>query len=137
MEWESWSTPPLLAWPQTALIPFVNVTMLLAGLMVLAPTGQVPAGVHLQLPRAITAEAVGQAGVVLTITDQRLLYLNGELVTTAELGARLAPLLRGGRTVLIQADRQVPMGLVAEVWDACRQLGAARVAMATTTPASE
>lgn len=135
MAWDSWPSPPLLTWPQTAVIPLVNVTLLLAGLVMLSPTTQVPAGLPLQLPRAITAEAVGQAAVVLTITERQLLYLNGELVTMAELGTRLTPLLSGGRAVLIQTDRQVPMGIVAEIWDTCRRLGASRVAMATAAPA--
>lgn len=136
MNSEAWHPVPPLLGPSLVIVPLVNVTLLLAGFLLISPTWLTATGVPLQLPNAVTAEVVGQAGVTLIITDQRLIYLNGELTTLDELPSRLGP-LAAKRTVLIRADHQVPIGQIATIWDLCRQAGAARIAMATTKPAAE
>lgn len=135
MRLRAWAPLPLLHWPEAALIPFVNMALLLLGLMTLGPALSTPTGMPLQLPRAVTAEALGGAGVVMTVTEQRLIYLNGQLITLEELSQHLAPLLAvsgPATTVLIKADQRVPIDTLTRVWDTCRQLGVARVAVATT-----
>jgi len=132
----AWHPVPPLLGPSTVIIPFVNVALLLTGFLLISPTWLTVTGVPLQLPNAVTAEVVGQAAVTLIITNQRLLYLNGELTTLEELPSRLGP-LAAKRTVLIRADRQVPIGQIAAIWDLCRQAGASRIAMATTKPSAE
>lgn len=132
----TWHPVPPLLGPSIAIVPFVNVALLLTGFVLISPTWLTATGVPLQLPSAVTAEVVGHASVTLIITDQRLLYLNGELTTLEELPARLST-LAAKRTVLIRADRQVPIGHLAVIWDLCRQAGASHIAMATTKPAAE
>ena|SRR3989338_3344944 len=136
MRFRTWAPLPLFGWPQVALIPLVNVVILLLGFLTLQSSLFVPAGLSLQLPKAVTAEAVGGAGVVITVTDQRLIYVNGQLTSSEELAAILQPALRHTPTVLIKADAQTPIGDMARIWDLCRQLGASRIAMATTKPSS-
>lgn len=127
-----WTAPALITWPSAVVIPFLTVGLLVTGFVVLGPSFLTPAGVPLQLPRAVTAEAVGPAGVVITMTDPSLIYVNGQLTTLDDLPQLLKPLLAAQAAVLIKADARVPMGQMAKVWDLCRQLGASRVAMATT-----
>ena len=134
MRLRAWQSPSLLLWPSAALAPLINVVLLLVGFVLQSPAFGTSTGVSLQLPHAVTAEAVGAGAVVITVTDQHLIYLNGLLTTMDELPTRLTPLLTETRAVLIKADRQVPLGLVASLWDVCRQRGATHIAMATTTP---
>lgn len=130
-----WTPLPPLPWPHATLIPCLNVGLLLIGWLLLGPAFSTSAAVPLQLPNAVTAEAVGGDAVVITITAQSLTYVNDQLITTDELRAALRPLLQDRRPVLIRADARVPIGQLAALWDICRQLGAGRVAMATTSPA--
>ncbi len=134
MRWGHWHPPALLRWPHTAVLPLVNVLLVLVGFAGLSPIFLTPTGISVQLPQAVTAEAVGGAGVVITISSPRLLYLNGQLLTVQELPPRLTVLLTEDprRAVLIEADRQVEMGQVAAVWDVCRHVGVTRISMATT-----
>lgn len=136
MRLKDWQPLPLAEWPQTA-IPLINVMLLFAGFLLLAPMLLTPAGIPLQLPRAITAEAVGGAGITITITDQQLVYVNGHLTAMEELPRQMEAIVAANRstTVLIRSDQRVPVALLARLWDLCRQLGVARVAMATTKPA--
>src|SRR3989338_453777 len=83
MRFRTWAPLPLFGWPQVALIPLVNVVILLLGFLTLQSSLFVPAGLSLQLPKAVTAEAVGGAGGVITVTDQRLIYVNGQLTGSA------------------------------------------------------
>lgn len=136
MSGRPWPAPVLITWPSAAVIPVITVALLLTGFILLGPSFTTATGVPLQLPSAVTAEAVGAASVVITVHDAALVYVNGQLTTLEELATTLPPLVAGGQTVLIKADAQVPMGVMATVWDRCRQAGAARIAMATTHPAS-
>ena len=134
MRFRSWTSLAPLTWPHALLVPVLNVWLLLAGWVLLGPTFTTAAAVPLQLPGAVTAEAVGGAPIIITLTAQSLVYLNDRLITTEELPTALTPLIRQGQTVLIKADAHVPVGQLATLWDICRQLGAARIAMATTAP---
>lgn len=134
MWFRAWKPLPPLVWPSAALVPLLNVWLLLVGWVLLGPVFTTAAAVPLQLPGAVTAEAVGNASVVITLTSQSLLYLNDRLIAAEELRTALAPLVRQGQTVLIKADALVPIGQLAALWDTCRQLGATRIAMATTAP---
>lgn len=126
------TAPPLITWPSAAIIPLVNVALLVTGFLLLGPSFVTATGVPLQLPNAVTAESVGSAAVTITITETGLLYVNGRLTALEELTTTLPPLVATGQTVLIKADARVPMGTMAAVWDRCRQAGAARIATATT-----
>ncbi len=129
-----WQAPALLLWPQAALVPLVNIALLLIGFLLLGPSLVTPTGIPLQLPGAITAEALGDSAVIVTITEHELVYLNGQLTTWDELPGRLGPLLGRGGQVLIKADHDVSMGRMTQLWDLCRKAGASRVALATTRP---
>lgn len=133
---DEWRPPPLLLWSQTVLVPWANVMLLLLGFVLLGPTLQTRSGLSVTLPHAVTAQAVGAAGVVITVTEQSLIYVNGHLTTLDELPVALAPLFASNPTVLIESARQVPIGQMAQIWDLCRQLGATQISMATTAPAA-
>lgn len=132
MWFRAWKPLPPMAWPSAILVPVLNVWLLLVGWVLLGPAFTTTAAVPLQLPPAVTAEAVGDTPIVITLTPQSLIYLNDRLIAVEELRTALVPLVRQGHAVLIKADAQAPVGRLAALWDLCRQLGVARIAMATT-----
>lgn len=132
MWFRTWKPLPPMAWPSAILVPVLNVWLLLAGWVLLGPAFTTTAAVPLQLPAAVTAEAVGDTPIVITLTPQSLIYLNDRLIAIEELPTALGPLARQGHAVLIKADAQSSIGRLAALWDMCRRLGVTRVAMATT-----
>ncbi len=124
--------PPLILWP-AAWIPLINVTLLLLGFVLLSPVMQTPSGVPFELPQTLTAEALTGPSATVIITEQESLYLNGTLTTLEEFPQLFESLQLQGQTILIQVDRRVPLGQVAQVWDLCRRLGARRIHLATTS----
>lgn len=134
MRLRDWRPLPLITGFQATFVPFINVMWLLVGFLALSPAFLTLTGVPIQLPKAVMAEAVGGAGIVITVTESRLIYLHGQLIRLEELSDQLKVLVAAqqGPTVLIKADHRVPMETVAQIWDVCRRLGVARIAMATT-----
>jgi biopolymer transport protein TolR len=70
---------------------------------------------------------------VLTITKDRLLYLNERPLPLANLETRLRDLLRdrADRTLFIKADKDLVYGAVVETMDRVRRAGVERVGMVT------
>lgn len=125
-------SPELLTWPEIVWAPAVTLMMFLIGWIPLSPLFISATGIAVQLPPAVTAEVVGTAGVVITITDDRRIYVNGELADMEGLEKNLSPLIRQQPSVLIKADRKASMEVLGQVWDVCRKAGASKISMATS-----
>ena len=109
--------------------PLVDVTLvLLIIFMVAAPL--LEQGIKIALPQAGTSKRVGGAGVSLTLTRERIVYFNSEVVTQKELRRRLTDLPHG-QPVLIRADRDAYVSRLVELWDLCRELGFQEVHIST------
>ena len=91
-------------------------------------------GIRINLPKALTSEAIPEKGMVVTVTQDNLIYLNERAVTLADLAKRLEQAAAQDQPLLIRADRQAEIGKVVEVWDLCRDIGIKRVNIATTQP---
>ena len=94
-------------------------------------SAQTQAGIKVSLPKAVTSEAVGKGAPVISVTREKLLYLNGEPVSSEELYGRLKG-RPAGQAVLIKADKGVALERVVEVWDICKRSGVQQVNIATT-----
>ena len=91
-------------------------------------------GIRINLPKALTSEAIPEKGVVVTVTEDNLIYLHERAVTLTDLAKRLEQAAAQDQPLLIRADRQAAIGKVVEVWDLCRDIGIKRVNIATTQP---
>ena len=91
-------------------------------------------GIRINLPKALTSEAIPEKGVVVTVTEENLIYLNERAVTLADLASRLEQAAAKHQSLLIRADRRASLGKVVEVWDLCRDIGITQVNIATTQP---
>ena len=130
--------------PQAAvnLVPMVDVVFQLVLFFLVSTTLALVPGIRLQLPASGTAENVAVRQLVVTVVSTTELWFNNEpLASPAELDARLAGMTEADRqaleSVIIEADQQVPYGLMIEVLDALRRNGLKDVGLRTRNRAAQ
>jgi biopolymer transport protein TolR len=113
-------------------IPLVDVVLvLLLIFMLTAP--MMYRGIDVNLPRSASRPTAIEERLVLTLTKDRLLYLNDRILPLTTLEPRLRELLRdrADKTVFIKADKDLAYGYVVETMDRIRRAGVERVGMVT------
>jgi len=91
----------------------------------------IQAGIKINLPRAVTSEAVKLENIEIIISGENVTYLNGKVVTREELKTLLVQGTKNKLTVLIKADKRASLGRVVEIWDMCREAGVSQINIAT------
>ncbi|HEV8306727.1 MAG TPA: biopolymer transporter ExbD [Methylomirabilota bacterium] len=113
-------------------IPLVDVVLvLLLIFMLTAP--MMYRGIDVNLPRTSSKPTAIEERLVLTITKDRLLFINDRALPLATLETRLRDLLRDrtDKTIFIKADKDIAYGYVVETMDRVRRAGVERVGMVT------
>jgi biopolymer transport protein ExbD len=118
------------------LVPMVDVVFQLVLFFLVSTTLALVPGIRLKLPASGTAERVPVRQLVVTVASATELWVNNEAVTgTSELNDRLVAMSEDDRaaieSVIIEADQQVPYGLMVEVLDALRRNGLKDVGLRT------
>jgi biopolymer transport protein TolR len=119
------------------IIPFVDVVLvLLLIFMLTAP--MMYRGIDVNLPKSSGSPAVVEERLVLTLTKDRAMYLNRELVAAATLESQLRTAFehRTDRTLYLKADEGLAYGAVMETMDRIRRAGIDRLGMVTDPPAA-
>lgn len=114
--------------------PLIDIVFLLLIFFLLTWNflAQSQAGIKVNLPKAVTSEAVAEESLIISITGENLIYFNDKIVTSKELASKLEGLSPRKKSLLIKADRRASLGRVVEVWDICRNVGISQVNIATT-----
>ncbi len=113
-------------------IPLVDVVLvLLLIFMLTAP--MMYRGIEVSLPKTSGKPTAIEERLVLTITKDRLLFLNERVLPLTVLEPRLRELMkdRGDKTIFIKADKDLAYGYVVETMDRVRRAGVERVGMVT------
>ncbi len=118
------------------LVPMVDVVFQLVLFFLVSTTLALVPGIRLKLPASGTTERVPVRQLVVTIASPTELWLNNDPVASpADLDKRIAAMSEADRKVLesviIEADQQVPYGLMVEVLDALRRNGLKDVGLRT------
>jgi len=114
----------------------VDVVFQLVLFFLVSTTLALVPGIRLKLPASGTTERVAVRQLVVTVASATELWLNDEKVADpSELNERLAAMSEDDRaaleSVIIEADQQVPYGLMVEVLDALRRNGLKDVGLRT------
>lgn len=115
----------------------INVTSMVDVMMVLliifmltAPFIQ--AGIQVKLPRAKSTVIKETDAVVVSVTKDRKVYVNSDLVPEEQLGSTLATLKAAGEErIFVRADQDVPYGAVMSVIGEVKAAGISDVGMIT------
>ncbi len=110
--------------------PLVDVMLvLLIIFMVTAPMMQ--SGITVNLPSAETRSNPSSGGIVLTVTKERTVYVDGRIINLHLLESRLQNSFYGRekKIVFLKADRDVNYGFVIEIMDIVKRAGVETVGM--------
>lgn len=111
--------------------PFVDVMLvLLIIFMVTAP--MMTEGLEVDLPQTRTVEnlSIEAENIILTIKKDGTIYLNTYLVSIDELGDKLHLLVKSqNKDLLLQADKEIPYGVIVDVMGRIREAGIERLGM--------
>lgn len=116
---------------QIDIAPLIDIVFQLLIFFMLTSSFVMQPGIKVNLPKAVTSEVIKFENIDILITSENVTYLNGKVVTTAELKTLLKQAAKRNQTILIKADRRASLGRVVEVWDLARELGITQINIAT------
>ncbi|MCM2971139.1 ExbD/TolR family protein [Larsenimonas suaedae] len=115
------------------LTPMLDVVFIMLIFFIVTTSFVRESGVEIDRPEAKGAVSQQSAQVLVAITANGTLWLNGETVSPDQVGQKVADAVRqGSGNVVVQADRRSQTGLLVETMDAIRQAGVDNVAVAAT-----
>lgn len=113
------------------LTPLVNVFFLLFIFFLFTSSFIFQPGIKVNLPKAVTSEAIQQENTVIVITRDDKLYLEDREISQDELVSRLAMIAKAKSGLIIKADSRASLGRIVGIWDLCRREGVSQVNIAT------
>ncbi|MBU2063305.1 MAG: biopolymer transporter ExbD [Candidatus Omnitrophica bacterium] len=113
--------------------PLVDMVFLLLIFFMLTSSFIIMPGIKINLPKAVTSEAIREKNIIITINNENAIYLNEKPITTTELTQYLAEVVKSKKEkpLLIKADKDAQLGIVVKIWDICRKVGITQINIAT------
>ncbi|MCX2523650.1 ExbD/TolR family protein [Larsenimonas rhizosphaerae] len=119
------------------LTPMLDVVFIMLIFFIVTTSFVKESGVDIERPEASGATAQPSAQVMVAITSEGALWLDGETINPDQVGSAVAQAVkRSGGGVVVQADRRSRTGLLVETMDAIRQAGVDDIAVAATRSGS-
>lgn len=112
--------------------PFVDVVLvLLVIFMITAP--MMIRGIDVQVPRTETRNVQPEERLILTVTKDKIIYLDEQPITLSRLEKVLTGLRKRNpqAAVFLRADENVSYGVVVQVMDVVKKAGIDRLGMVT------
>jgi len=116
---------PLLA------VGFINFILTLELLIMSTTIFARPSGVQMEFPSFKEGAYSGAQGVVITVTSENVIYIDGRVVTLNELRRFLAQGNFRRDALMVKVDKRASMGRVADILDLCRGISGASVNVST------
>jgi biopolymer transport protein ExbD len=113
------------------IVPLINIVFLLIIFFMLTSSFVIQPGIKVNLPKAITSEAVKYENAQIIISSENIIYFNDQAISTQELETLLKQVAKNKQGVLIKADKHASLGMAVEIWDMCRDLGVTQINIAT------
>ncbi|MFO7529592.1 MAG: biopolymer transporter ExbD [Marinobacter sp.] len=114
------------------LTPMLDVIFIMLIFFIVTTSFIKESGVEIERPESSTAAPRPNAQVMVALTAEGAVWVDGEAVDAHRVGERVAALISGEGGVVIQADRASTTGLLVEVMDRLRQANVEDVAVATS-----
>ena len=112
-------------------VSFINFVLMVVILIISTTIFARPSGVQLQFPVFQEGGNATGMGVVIMVTSENVIYIDGRVVTLNELRRFLAQGNFRRDTLMIKADPRASMGRVADILDLCRGISGASVNVST------
>ena len=114
------------------LTPMLDVVFIMLIFFIVTTSFIKESGVEIERPEASAATPRPDAQVLVAITPEGAVWVDGKPVDTHRIGQQVAGMLSDEGTVVIQADRASTTGLLIEVMDRLKQAGVEQVAVAAS-----
>ena len=114
------------------LTPMLDVVFIMLIFFIVTTSFIKESGVEIQRPESSAAAPQPDAQLMVAITPEGAVWVDGEPVDAHRVGDAVAALVSDEGGVVIQADRDATTGLLIEVMDRIRQAGVEKVAVAAT-----
>jgi biopolymer transport protein ExbD len=116
------------------MMSLADIIFLLLIFFLLSSTFILQTGIKVHLPQTTVGEPTAEKALVISVARDGSVYLNEDLVSRAELVARIRQMLVSrDQIVIIRADRSLALDRVVEVMDVAKSSGASRFLIATET----
>jgi biopolymer transport protein ExbD len=116
-------------------VGFINFILTIEVLMMSTTIFARPSGVQMEFPslKEGMAQAPALAGreIVITVTSENVIYIDGRVVTLNELRRFLARGNFRNNALMVKVDPRASMGRVADILDLCRGISGASVNVST------
>lgn len=112
-------------------VSFINFVLMAVILIMSTTIFARPSGVQMEFPSFKEAGSSPDRSVVITVTSENVIYINGRVVTLNELRRFLAQGNFRRDALMIKADAKASMGRVADILDLCRGILGASVNVST------
>lgn len=112
------------------LTPMLDVVFIMLIFFIVTTSFIKESGVEIERPESSAATPRADAQVLVAITPEGAVWVDGEPVDIHRVGTRVSGLLSDDGSALIQADRNATTGVLIEVMDRLRAAGVERVAVA-------
>lgn len=114
------------------LTPMLDVVFIMLIFFIVTTSFIKESGVEIQRPESSAASPRPDAQLMVAITPEGAVWVDGRPVDAHRVGEAVAALLGDDGGVVIQADRQATTGLLIEVMDRLREAGVEEMAVAAT-----
>ena len=112
-------------------IGFFNFILMVVVLIMSTTIFARPSGVQMEFPAFKEGINLWGQGVVITVTGENVIYIDGHVVTLNELRRFLAKGNFRRDALMIKVDARASMGRVADILDLCRGISGASVNVST------
>ena len=116
---------------QIFFVPFLNIVILLLLIFIFIGSFVQQPGLKFSLPVSVLNSMVQLKSIELVIKGDSVIYLNRHIISPEELKSVFKEASRRNYSVLIKADKNTPLGKVAQVCDLARLSGIVQVNIAT------
>lgn len=123
--------------PRVDIVPMIDVMFILVVFFMLSTTFRSePAGIQVDLPKAVTGVVQEQAELRITVNEQGAMFVNGVSAGADQLReqVRQAVAVRPDTIIIVSADRKVAYDYVVRAMDLAREGGAYRIALSVESP---
>lgn len=116
---------------QIDIAPLIDMVFQLLIFFMLTSSFVMQPGIKVNLPKAVTSEAVKLENIEIVVSSENVIYLDGRVLTLQELRVLFNQAAKRKQPILIKSDKRASLGRVVEVWDMAREIGITQINIAT------
>jgi biopolymer transport protein ExbD len=116
---------------QFDIAPFINITFLIIIFFMLTFNLMTIPGMNVNLPNVLSSQDLNPQVLMIAISDKDVIYIQDKSMIIKDLETFIKK--EKYNSVFIKSDKNVKIGVVAQIWGICKKLGIERIGIATAS----